>query len=94
MEGLVNAAIHRSYNIGGDHIPVDIFDDRIKVESPGPFPDLVDPRAPRDVTRFARNPRTARVCADLRFGQELGEGIRRTSNARIEGELAPYSGAT
>jgi ATP-dependent DNA helicase RecG len=29
------------------------------------------------VTRFARNPRVARVCADLRFGQELGEGIRR-----------------
>jgi ATP-dependent DNA helicase RecG len=29
------------------------------------------------VTRFARNPRVARVCADLNFGQELGEGIRR-----------------
>lgn len=28
-------------------------------------------------TRFARNPRIARVCADLNFGQELGEGIRR-----------------
>ncbi len=29
------------------------------------------------MTRFARNPRIARVCADLHFGQELGEGIRR-----------------
>lgn len=28
-------------------------------------------------TRFARNPRIARVCADLRMGQEFGEGIRR-----------------
>ncbi|EHN11456.1 putative DNA-binding protein [Patulibacter medicamentivorans] len=36
--------------------------------------DLQDPRA---VTRFARNPRIARVCSDLHFGQELGEGIRR-----------------
>ena len=27
--------------------------------------------------RFARNPRIARVCADLDYGQELGEGIRR-----------------
>ena len=77
LEGLVNAVIHRSYNISGDHIRVDIFDDRIEIESPGRFPGLVDPSDPRDVTRFARNPRIARVCADLRFGQELGEGIRR-----------------
>ncbi|MCY4435513.1 MAG: ArsR family transcriptional regulator [bacterium] len=28
-------------------------------------------------TRDAGDPRIARVCADLRFGQELGEGIRR-----------------
>ena len=77
LEGLVNAVIHRSYNISGDHIRVEIFDDRIEIESPGRFPGIVDLHEPRDVTRFARNPRIARVCADLRFGQELGEGIRR-----------------
>ena len=77
LEGLVNAVIHRSYNVSGDHIRVEIFDDRIEIESPGRFPGLVDLDAPRDITRFARNPRIARVCADLRFGQELGEGIRR-----------------
>ena len=32
---------------------------------------------PLNAPRFARNPRIARVCADLEFGQELGEGIRR-----------------
>ena len=73
----MNAVIHRSYNISGDHIRVDIFDDRVEIESPGRFPGLVDPRDPERITRFARNPRIARVCADLRFGQELGEGIRR-----------------
>ena len=77
LEGVVNAAVHRSYSIMGDHIRVEIFDDRIEIESPGRFPGLVDPGAPLSVTRFARNPRIARVCADLRFGQELGEGIRR-----------------
>ena len=76
LEGLVNAVIHRSYNVSGDHIKVEIFDDRIEIESPGRFPGLVDFHSPRDITRFARNPRIARVCADLRFGQELGEGIR------------------
>ena len=77
LEGLVNAVIHRSYSISGDHIRVEVFDDRIEIESPGRFPGLVDPHEPQHVTRFARNPRIARVCADLHFGQELGEGIRR-----------------
>lgn len=77
LEGIVNAAIHRSYSAAGDHIRVEIFDDRIEISSPGRFPGLVDLNDPLGATRFARNPRIARVCADLNFGQELGEGIRR-----------------
>lgn len=77
LEGVVNAAVHRSYSLGGDHIRVEVFDDRIEVSSPGRFPGLVDLADPLGATRFARNPRVARVCADLQFGQELGEGIRR-----------------
>ncbi|PZE26035.1 ATP-binding protein [Curtobacterium sp. MCBD17_028] len=77
LEGVVNAVIHRSYSLGGDHIRVEIFTDRIEIESPGRFPGLADPARPLDISRFARNPRIARVCADLRIGQELGEGIRR-----------------
>jgi ATP-dependent DNA helicase RecG len=77
LEGIVNAAVHRSYSAAGDHIRVEIFDDRIEISSPGRFPGLVDLSDPLGTTRFARNPRIARVCADLNFGQELGEGIRR-----------------
>lgn len=77
LEGIVNAVVHRSYSTVGDHIRVEIFDDRIEVASPGRFPGLVDLGDPLKTTRFARNPRIARVCADLNFGQELGEGIRR-----------------
>lgn len=77
LEGLVNAVVHRSYSSAGDHIRVEIFDDRIEISSPGRFPGLVDLSDPLRATRFARNPRIARVCADLNFGQELGEGIRR-----------------
>lgn len=77
LEGIVNAVVHRSYSMVGDHIRVEIFDDRIEVSSPGRFPGLVDLGDPLKATRFARNPRIARVCADLNFGQELGEGIRR-----------------
>lgn len=77
LEGVVNAVIHRSYSLAGDHIRVEIYPNRIEIESPGRFPGLADPSSPLEISRFARNPRIARVCADLRIGQELGEGIKR-----------------
>ena len=87
LEGIVNAAVHRSYSMSGDHIRVDVFDDRIEVHSPGRFPGLVRLGDPTQVMRFARNPRIARVAADLDFGQELGEGIRRMFNQMREAGL-------
>jgi ATP-dependent DNA helicase RecG len=90
LEGVVNAAVHRSYSMGGDHIHVDVFDDRIEIESPGRFPGVVDLSDLLHVTRFARNPRIARVCADLRMGQEFGEGIRRmVEEMRLAGLADP-----
>ncbi len=87
---MVNAVVHRSYSLSGDHIRVEIFDDRIEVQSPGRFPGIADAGDPLKVTRFARNPRIARVCADLRFGQELGEGIRRMfEEMRLAGSRRP-----
>jgi ATP-dependent DNA helicase RecG len=77
LEALVNAVVHRSYSVTGDHIRVEVFDDRIEVTSPGRFPGLVRLDDPMNAVRFARNPRIARVLSDLDFGQELGEGIRR-----------------
>jgi ATP-dependent DNA helicase RecG len=77
LEGLVNAVVHRSYSLAGDHIRVEIFSDRIEIESPGRFPGLFSESDPLSAPRYARNPRIARVAADQQFGQELGEGIRR-----------------
>ena len=77
LEGLVNAVVHRSYSMAGDHIRVALFPDRVEIESPGRFPGLVDLGHPLDINRYARNPRIARVCHDLGFTQEKGEGIRR-----------------
>ena len=77
LEWLVNATVHRSYSLGGDHIRVEVFDDRLEIESPGRFPGLITATNLLSATRFSRNPRITRVCSDLNFGQELGEGIRR-----------------
>lgn len=90
LEGIVNAAVHRSYSLAGDHIRVEIFDDRIEVSSPGRFPGVVGGSDPLGAPRFARNPRIARVCADLNFGQELAEGIRRIyEEMRLAGLVDP-----
>lgn len=77
LEGLVNAVVHRSYSMVGDHVRVSIFPDRVQIESPGRFPGIVDLARPTDISRYARNPRIARVCNDLGITQERGEGIRR-----------------
>ncbi len=77
LEALVNAIIHRSYSIHGDHIRLTVFDDRIEVFSPGGFPGLITLGDLTNVPRLARNPRIARVMAELSYGQKLGEGLRR-----------------
>lgn len=77
LEGLVNAVVHRSYSISGDHIRVEIFPNRMEITSPGRFPGLADTTNPESISRNARNPRITRVAADLGITQELGEGIRR-----------------
>ncbi len=77
LEGLVNAVLHRSYSMAGDHIRVEIFPNRIEIENPGRFPGLADPSQPLSISRYARNPRIVRVCSDLGIARELGEGIKR-----------------
>jgi ATP-dependent DNA helicase RecG len=76
LEAVINAVTHRSYSIGGDHIRVELFDDRLEVTSPGRLPGLVRLDNIRS-TRFARNPRIARALSDLGYGRELGEGVNR-----------------
>jgi ATP-dependent DNA helicase RecG len=76
LEAIVNAVVHRSYSMAGDHTRVELFDDRLEVESPGRLPGLVRIENLRS-TRFARNPRIARAVADLGYGRELGEGVNR-----------------
>ncbi|MCL2788203.1 MAG: putative DNA binding domain-containing protein [Micrococcales bacterium] len=76
-EGLINAVIHRSYSMHGDHIRVEIFPNRIEITNPGRFPGVTSLPDPTSVVRFARNPRIVRALADMGIARELGEGIRR-----------------
>ena len=77
LEALVNSVIHRAYSNFGDHIRLEIFDNRIEISSPGRFPGITSLDDLTKVQRFARNPLIARVMTELSYGQEMGEGLRR-----------------
>lgn len=87
LEGLVNAVVHRSYSLDGDHIHVDIFDDRIEITSPGRFPGTVSLDNVESVRRFARNQRIVRVCFDMKICKEMGEGIKRIFKEMRDADL-------
>lgn len=76
LEGIVNAVIHRAYNIQGDDIKINMFDDRFEILSPGKFPNIVNKNNITEV-RYSRNPRIARVLTELGWVRELGEGVKR-----------------
>lgn len=77
LEGVVNALIHRSYSLSGDYVHIELYPTRVEIISPGVFAGLAKMDDLLNISRFARNPRIARVCTELGFGQELGEGIKR-----------------
>lgn len=76
QEGIVNAIVHRAYNIHGDDIKVFMFDNRIEIHSPGTLPNIVNVENIR-YTRYSRNPKVARVLTELGWVRELNEGVKR-----------------
>ncbi|HSK00981.1 MAG TPA: ATP-binding protein [Kofleriaceae bacterium] len=79
QEAIVNAVAHRDYSIQGQSVEVWLYDDRFEVWSPGAPPpeiSLDDLRVGRPA-HASRNPRIARVLAELGVMRDLGEGIPR-----------------
>lgn len=75
-EAIVNACVHRSYNLRNMHIVIKMFDDRLEVESPGGFPPLVTPDTIYDM-HVPRNPHLMDAMFYLRFVLCSHEGTRR-----------------
>ena len=84
FEGLVNAVTHRNYALGGDHIRVMMYDDRMEILSPGRLPSIVTLENMRR-TRYSRNPVIARALVDMGWVRELNEGVQ-----RIYDEMASF----
>lgn len=75
-ELLVNAVAHRDYNLQGDNIHLNMFADRIEVQSPGGLPGPVTLDNLLEA-RFSRNPVIVQVLSDLGFVERLGYGLDR-----------------
>lgn len=79
-ELLVNAVAHRDYNLQGDNIHLNIFADRLEVQSPGDLPGPVNLDNLLEA-RFSRNAVIVQVLADLGFVERLGYGLDRVVRA-------------
>ncbi len=76
QEGIVNAVVHRAYNVHGDDIRVIMYDDRVEILSPGKLPSIVNINNIKEV-RYSRNPKIARALTEFGWVRELGEGVKR-----------------
>ena len=76
LEALVNACVHRSYNLKNMNIFVKMFDNRLVVESPGAFPPPVTPENIYD-THNPRNPHLMNALYYLDYVKCAHEGTRR-----------------
>lgn len=79
-EAVVNACVHRSYNLTNMHIVVKMFDDRLEVESPGGFPALVTPENIYEM-HVPRNPHLMDAMFYLKFVLCAHEGTRRIKDS-------------
>ncbi len=75
-ELLINAVAHRDYNLQGDTIHLNIFSDRLEIQSPGGLPGPVTLDNLLEA-RFSRNAVIIQILADLGFVERLGFGLNR-----------------
>ena len=78
-ELLVNALIHRMYDIVGAEIHIDIYDDRLEIESPGGMYDgsVIQNQDILNVPSKLRNPIIADVFQRLDFMERRGSGFKK-----------------
>jgi ATP-dependent DNA helicase RecG len=87
-ELLVNAIAHRDYNLQGDNIHLNIYSDRLEVQSPGRLPGPVTLDNLLEA-RFSRNAVIVQVLSDMGFIERLGYGLDRVVTVLKQSQLRP-----
>lgn len=83
-EAVVNACVHRSYGNGMRNMPIFIkmFDDRLEIESPGPFPPHVNPENIYNM-HMPRNPQMMTAMFYMDHVKCAHEGTRRIRDTMV-----------
>lgn len=78
-EAIVNAIIHRDYQIKGSEIHVDMYDDRLEITSPGGMFDgsLIQEQDINKVSSMRRNRIISDIFSRLHFMERRGSGLTR-----------------
>jgi ATP-dependent DNA helicase RecG len=87
-ELLVNAIAHRDYNLQGDNIHLNIYSDRLEVQSPGLLSGPVTLENLLEA-RFSRNAVIVQVLSDMGFIERLGYGLDRVVKVLHQNQLRP-----
>lgn len=86
FEAIVNACVHRSYSLRNMNVFIKMFDDRLVIESPGPFPPFVTPENIYEV-HHRRNYFLMDAMFYMDFVKCENEGTRRMRDVMLKMEL-------
>ncbi len=83
FEAFVNALIHRDYLVLGSEAHIDIYDDRLIIQSPGGMADgtKIQERDIFDVSSTRRNPVLDDIFGRLGFMERQGSGFKKITDA-------------
>lgn len=76
-EAIINAVVHRDYNISGCDIKIAIFDDRLEIASPGYLPKTLNIDDIKSGRVETRNKVIARFFKEIGYIKQWGTGIRK-----------------
>jgi ATP-dependent DNA helicase RecG len=87
-EAVLNALAHRDYGLVGSTVDITIWNDRIEIQSPGPFPGHITLDNMR-AEHYSRNRRLMHVLKLFDLVEEYGEGIDRMFQEMEERLMEP-----
>lgn len=90
-EAIVNALIHRDYQILGSEIHIDMFDDRIEITSPGGMFDgsLIQNLEIKNIPSMRRNIIISDIFSRLHYMDRRGSGLSRIIESYNDMEVKP-----
>lgn len=89
-EVIINAIVHRNYEMDGARIMVDVFDDRVEIASPGIPKFSMDKFYEYNVPSISRNQKIAFIFNQMHLVEERGLGMKELKDLKDAGNPADF----